>query len=231
MITIRHATDRGKTKTDWLNSLHTFSFADYYDTQHMGFNNLRVINEDTVQPGMGFGMHSHHDMEIISFVVDGALEHKDSLGNGSVIKPGEIQKMSAGSGVKHSEFNPSETNLLHFLQIWIIPDKMGIPPAYEQKTIPQNIQNKFLLIGSPTGGEHAVTIQQNVNLYVAYLTANTSIEQPLKQHQHAWIQVIKGAILLNNNQVSAGDGAAIQNESLLKIHCDTHSEILLFIFD
>ena len=227
MIIVRKSADRGKTRTDWLESYHTFSFAEYDDPKHRSFGDLRVINEDFVQAGHGFSLHPHHDMEIITYVVEGEIAHKDSMGNGSSIKPREIQKMSAGSGVRHSEYNNSKHDLLHLLQIWIIPDRPDIVPAYEQKKIP-DISNQLILIGSPSGGEHAVQIHQNVNLYVAYLEPKALIEYELKTKNHAWIQIIKGEIKLNDTILSAGDGAAIENENILAIESIAQSEILLF---
>lgn len=227
MIIIRKGSDRGNSRIEWLNSFHTFSFADYYDQNFMGFCSLRVINEDTVQPGFGFGKHPHNNMEIISYVIEGSLEHKDSMGTGSVIKPGEIQRMSAGTGVEHSEFNHSKTELLHFLQIWIIPDKKQLQPSYEQKTIPQE-KNKFLLIGSHNGGEHAITIHQDVKLFIAYLTQNNSIHHQFEKGRKGWLQVVKGKINLNKQSLSAGDGAAITGEDRIEIVCEQNAELLLF---
>lgn len=227
MIIIRKSSDRGNSRINWLNSYHTFSFADYYDQNFMGFGSLRVINEDTVQPGYGFNKHPHHNMEIISYVIQGSLEHKDSMGTGSVITPGEIQKMSAGTGVEHSEFNHSKTELLHFLQIWIIPEKQQLQPSYEQKTIPQE-KNKFLLIGSEKGGEQAISICQDVTLFVAYLTQNNSIQHSFAKERNGWLQLVKGKINLNKQTLSAGDGAAIIDEERIEIICEENAELLLF---
>jgi redox-sensitive bicupin YhaK (pirin superfamily) len=227
MITIRKSTQRGFTQIDWLKSYHTFSFGEYYDPHYMGFGNLRVINEDRVQPAKGFGTHSHHDMEIISYVVEGALDHKDSMGTGSTIKPGEIQKMSAGNGVKHSEFNHSDNEIVHFLQIWILPDRKGIPPSYEQKTIPTMKTNELILIGSPQGGGSIVTIHQEVELYVAYLTKSSTVTHVFKRNS-GWLQLIKGKILLNGNSLSSGDGAAINDETSVEIRSEENAEFLLF---
>jgi quercetin 2,3-dioxygenase len=227
MIVIRHSKDRGHSQISWLNSFHTFSFAEYYDPKFMGFGSLRVINEDTVQPGMGFGKHGHKDMEIISYVVKGSLAHQDSMGTGSVIKPGEIQRMSAGSGVEHSEFNHSKTDPLHFLQIWIIPEKNGLPPSYEQKSIPE-IFNKFILIGSPKENDKAITIHQDVELYAAYLTEDHILEHQFKGDRKGWVQVINGKIDLNGQELNSGDGAAITNEKNIQITCIEDAEILFF---
>lgn len=227
MIYIRKSHDRGNSRYEWLNSFHTFSFAYYYDPKFMGFGNLRVINEDTVQAGNGFGRHPHNDMEIISYVVEGTLEHKDSMGTGSVIKPGEIQIMSAGTGVEHSEFNHSKTDLLHFLQIWIIPEKQNLTPNYEQKTIEKK-ENELILIGSRDKHDGAVLIHQDMKLYAAYLTPNHTIDYSLNKDRIAWLQVIKGKLDLNGNELSAGDGAAIQDEAKLTIRCIENSEFLFF---
>jgi redox-sensitive bicupin YhaK (pirin superfamily) len=230
MIDVRKSAARGKGKTNWLKSSYTFSFADYHDPDFMGFGPLRVINEDFIEAGMGFGMHSHQDMEIITYVVKGELEHKDSLGTGSVIKPGEIQKMSAGSGVQHSEFNHSKKELLHLLQIWIIPNKQGIAPAYEQEAIPVANKNEFLLIGSPEGGEGAVSIQQEVRLFAGYLSADSTLYYPLLSGHTAWMQVVKGELTVNGIEMNKGDGAAIQEEKMLTIQATTESEVLFFDF-
>lgn len=227
MIYIRKSSDRGKSQTDWLTSYHTFSFADYYDPQFMGFNSLRVINEDTVQPGFGFGRHPHNNMEIISYVIEGALEHKDSMGTGSVIHPGEIQKMSAGTGVAHSEFNHSKAAPLHFLQIWIIPEKPNLMPSYQQIKIPKT-NNQLILIGSKHEKESIIKIHQDVNLYAAYMTLAHEIDYSIDSGRAAWLQVVKGQILLNTHEMSAGDGAAIQEEKI-KIRCNSKdAEFLLF---
>ncbi len=227
MINIRKSSERGNSRIDWLNSYHTFSFADYYDPEFMGFSDLRVINEDTVQPANGFGRHPHKDMEIISYVIEGALEHKDSMGTGSIIKPGEIQRMSAGSGVTHSEFNHSKTDPLHFLQIWILPEKTDLKPGYEQKSITKST-NKFILIGSRAGQNGAITIHQDIELFVAYLTANHTVDHTFKNGRNGWVQIIKGKIALNGQSLAAGDGAAISDESKIQIQCVADTELLLF---
>lgn len=227
MIFTRKSNDRGRTNFDWLGSFHTFSFANYYDPGFMNFGNLRVINEDTVNPGMGFGRHAHNDMEIISYVVNGALEHKDSMGTGSIIKPGEIQRMSAGTGVEHSEFNHSKTEPLHFLQIWIIPEKEGLKPSYEQKSI-SKVDNKLILIGSSDEREESITIHQDVKLYVAYLSKDHSIQYEIKDKRGVWVQLIKGQIDLNGQQISKGDGVAVFDENKIEIKSLETSELLLF---
>jgi redox-sensitive bicupin YhaK (pirin superfamily) len=227
MIQIRKNQDRGNSKIGWLNSYHTFSFSDYHDARFMGFGNLRVINEDTVQAGYGFGKHPHSDMEIISYVIDGSLEHKDSMGTGSIIKPGDIQRMSAGTGVEHSEFNPSATDPVHFLQIWIIPEKRGLRSGYEQKAIPRS-SNKLILIGARDGRDGAVTIHQDVELYAAYLTQKTVISYEFKPGRRGWLQLIKGSLNLNGELLSAGDGAAITDENKIAVECLQDAEFLLF---
>lgn len=228
MISIRKANDRGLTQIDWLKSYHSFSFGDYYDPNHMGFGTLRVINEDRVTPGKGFGTHQHRDMEIISYVISGALEHKDSMGTGSIIKPGEIQRMSAGKGVAHSEFNASQTEPVHFLQIWITPSQKDLKPSYEQKTLPQGKLNELLLIGSPNGGKNAITIHQQAELYVAYLQAQESVTHEFKQHHKGWLQLINGQISVNDKTLDAGDGAGFQIAGRITITGLENAEFLLF---
>jgi len=226
MIIVRASEHRGRGHLNWLNSYHTFSFANYYDENWMGYGFLRVINEDFIQPSSGFDTHPHRDMEIITYVVSGTLEHKDSMGNGSIIKSGEIQRMSAGSGVRHSEFNHSDTDELHLLQIWILPDKKGMTPGYEQKKI-QKKSNQFILIGSNHASSQAVTIHQNINLYAGFFNKYSSFIYTLTTHQ-AWLQLIKGRIQLNGNLVSTGDGVLIQNEKQLTIQCENEVELLFF---
>jgi len=226
MIQIRKSHDRGKSQLNWLDSHHTFSFADYYAPEFMKFGNLRVINEDTIQPSCGFGMHSHSDMEIITYVVQGSLEHKDSMGNGSLIQPGEIQIMSAGTGIRHSEYNHSKTEPLHLLQIWIIPEKSALRPGYQQKKI-QKSANEFILIGARNGTDNAVTIHQDVNLYAAFFTKNHTLDYSLQTGRIGWLQLIKGKLKLNDQELSAGDGAAIHTQAI-HIHCLEDSELLFF---
>jgi redox-sensitive bicupin YhaK (pirin superfamily) len=227
MINIRKAQDRGLTQTDWLKSFHTFSFADYYDPAFMGFADLRVINEDTINAAEGFGTHPHNNMEIITYVVAGSLEHKDSMGTGSTIKPGEIQRMSAGTGITHSEFNHSKNDALHLLQIWILPNQKQLKPEYEQKPIHKKI-NEFILIGSNNPTENAVTIHQDVQLYVAYLSRDAVLTHNFKTDRNGWLQLIKGKIDINGQIISAGDGVAIVAENQIKIHCLEDAELLLF---
>lgn len=227
MISIRKASERGRTQTDWLTSFHTFSFADYYDQKHMGFSHLRVINEDTVQPNQGFGRHPHRNMEIISYIVKGALEHKDSMGTGSVIPQGEIQRMSAGTGVEHSEFNHSKDEIVHFLQVWITPDKNNIKPSYEQKTIP-TVSDELILIGSQDASADAIIIHQDVKLYKANLTPSHPIKYEFEAERCGWIQLIKGKMQLNNQSLSAGDGAEIRNEKSIILESSENAELLFF---
>lgn len=230
MITVRPASARGKANFGWLDSRHTFSFGSYYDPNHMGFSHLRVINEDQVQPGKGFGTHSHRDMEIISYVLKGALEHKDSIGNGSVIRPGDVQRMSAGTGIAHSEFNASTTEPVHFLQIWIIPEKTGIEPSYEQKHFPvAEKQGKLKLVASPDGKNSSVKVHQDVNLYVAVLNQGDRINHSLDHNRSLWLQVTRGSLNLNGQNLQTGDGAGITQETNLELLAtENDTEILLF---
>ena len=227
MITIRKSTDRGQSQLPWLQSFHTFSFAGYHDPKFIHFGPLRVINEDTIKTGRGFGKHPHKNMEIITYVVEGSLEHKDSLGTGSIIKPGEIQRMSAGQGIEHSEFNHSDTDLLHLLQIWILPEKTDQPSSYEQKPINKK-HNELILIGSRDGSAEAVTIHQDVNLFVAYLMPNHTLKYELIKKRKGWLQLIKGKIELNGQILLAGDGAGIKEEKELSIHSYENAELLFF---
>lgn len=229
MITIRKAESRGATRTDWLDSRHTFSFADYYDPGHLGFRQLRVINDDRIKPGAGFPTHSHRDMEIVSYVLEGALEHKDSLGNGSIIRPREVQRMSAGRGITHSEFNPSGTEPVHFLQIWILPERPGLAPSYEQQPIDLSAaRGRFQLIASRHGGPGAVRLNQDAGISLALLEPREEVIQRLDERRHVWLQLTHGAITLNGNALAAGDGAAISSESDLTIKGTDKAEVLLF---
>ena len=229
MITLRKAEDRGHANHGWLDSYHTFSFANYYDPKHMGFRALRVINEDRVTPGKGFGTHGHKDMEIITYVLNGAVEHKDSLGTGSIIKPGEVQRMSAGTGILHSEFNHSKTDAVHFLQIWLLPEKNGLPASYEQRAFAfAENPGQLLLVAAKDGREGAVTVHQDVDLYAAVLEPNQRVSHTLKPQRHAWVQVARGEVTLNGLSLEKGDGAAISEESNVVIEATTDAEILLF---
>lgn len=229
MITLRPANERGHAQHGWLESYHTFSFADYSDPRYMGFRHLRVINEDRVAPGKGFPTHPHRDMEIISYVLDGALEHRDSLGTGSIIRPGDVQRMSAGTGVTHSEFNHSHSELVHFLQIWILPERTGLPPSYEQHTFSdEEKRGKLRLVTSRDGRDGSVTIHQDVALYAALFNAGEQAIHQFVPGRHAWVQVARGAVTLNDLALTAGDGAAISDEVCLVIHGREASEVLLF---
>ncbi len=229
MITIRPGKERGHADHGWLDSYHTFSFADYYDPAHMGFRALRVINEDRVQSGKGFGTHPHRDMEIITYVLTGALEHRDSLGTGSVISPGEVQRMSAGTGITHSEFNHSSNTLLHLLQIWIVPERVGLPPSYEQRTFPaEERQGKLRLVASRDGRDGSVTIHQDVRLFATLLTPGERVNHLLAPNRHVWVQVTRGVVMVNDTPLSAGDGAAVSDEPKIEICGKEPAEVLLF---
>ncbi len=229
MITIRRSNERGGGNLGWLNTRHSFSFDQYYEPRFMGFRSLRVINEDQVQPGQGFPMHPHRDMEIITYVLEGALEHKDSMGNGSLIRPGDGQRMSAGRGVRHSEANPSKTDSVHLLQIWILPAQPGIEPSYEQKAFAaEEKRGRLRLIASPDGSEGSVTIHQDAKLYVSLLAPGDEVRHDLTAGRYAWLQVAKGAVELNGTRLDQGDGAAVSDEQELSIKGAGNSEILLF---
>lgn len=229
MITIRKSKERGTGRHGWLTSHHTFSFANYYDEKHMGFRDLRVINEDTVEAGRGFGAHQHDNMEIISIVMEGALAHRDSTGGEGVLRRGEVQRMSAGTGVVHSEFNGSETEPVHFFQIWILPGQRGIKPGYEQKMFPlDERRGRLRLLVAPGAEEGALDIHQDAKLYGAILDKGQSVRHALAPNRGAWIQVASGAVDVNGQRLTAGDGAAIENESSLLITAADASEILLF---
>lgn len=228
-IKIRRSQERGAADHGWLKSYHTFSFADYYDPAYMGFRTLRVINEDRVDPGMGFDEHPHRDMEIITIVLEGALAHKDSMGNASVIRPGEIQRMSAGTGVTHNEFNHSDTEPVHLFQIWILPAKKGLTPEYEQKAFAlQDKKNHLKLVASQNGAEGSVTVHQNVKIYDCELDEQKEVTHPLKRDRGAWVQIRKGQVNINGALLEAGDGAAIENEPLLHFQAQKDSGFLLF---
>jgi redox-sensitive bicupin YhaK (pirin superfamily) len=229
MIKIRKAEERGHFDFGWLNTYHTFSFGEYYDPRNMGFRALRVINEDWVHPGRGFPTHGHRDMEIITYVLEGGLAHKDSMGNGSIIRPGEVQRMSAGTGVRHSEANPSPDESVHLLQIWILPDEEGVEPSYEQKRFEdEEKRGRLRLVASPDGSDDSVTIHQDARVYAALLEPSQQVVHELGPQRHAWVQVARGAIDVNGRSLKQGDGAAVSNESQLKIVGQEPSEILLF---
>lgn len=229
MITIRKSEDRGHFNLGWLDTYHTFSFDQYFNPAHMHFRRLRVINEDRVAPGQGFPTHSHRDMEIITHILSGALEHRDSMGNGSVIRPGDVQRMTAGSGVSHSEFNPSQSEAVHLLQIWILPNARNLPPGYEEKHFAEDERRgKLQLIASEDGREGSVTIHQDAKVYTTLLEAGQTVTQALDPDRYAWLQVARGTIRLNEMELKQGDGAAVSKESELAIAAHDQAELLLF---
>jgi hypothetical protein len=229
MIVVRDRGRRGHTQFGWLDSWHTFSFGGYRDPHHMGYRSLRVINDDRVIPGAGFGEHGHRDMEIVTYVLDGALAHKDSLGTGSTILPGDVQRMSAGTGITHSEFNASATEPVHFLQIWILPQAAGLAPGYEQRRFaPEERHNRFRLVVDPQGADGAVTIRQDARLYAATLAAGATLSQALPAGRYAWLQVARGLVSLEGDELRAGDGAAISGEASIRLASEAGAELLLF---
>jgi quercetin 2,3-dioxygenase len=226
MIEVRPSEERGHNQLPWLDSHFTFSFDQYYDPDHVQFRSLRVINEDVVAPGQGFPMHPHRDMEILTWILEGALEHRDNTGGSGVIRPGELQHMTAGSGVMHSEFNPSPRDAVHLLQIWIVPDRRGLKPGYEQLSFADSeLRNKFALVAGP---QAPITIHQDANLYIARLDKGAQAEHSLEPDRHAWVQVARGAIEVNGKQLQAGDGAAVSNESRVRVTAQKPSEVLVF---
>lgn len=229
MIDIRPASQRGHANHGWLDSFHTFSFGEYFDTQQMGWGVLRVINDDTVVAGRGFGTHGHRDMEIMSYVLQGELEHKDSMGTGSVIRPGDVQLMSAGTGVRHSEFNPSSTNPVHFLQIWIEPAFTGTRPSYQQRRFDVSAKRgRLQLIVSPDGRQDSLTLGQDAQVYAALLDGQESISHPLDAGRRAYVHVAQGSLNLNGQPMSAGDGAKVSDETVLVLNGGADAEVLLF---
>ncbi len=228
MMTIRKANERGHAEHGWLDTYHTFSFADYYDPQWMGFRSLRVINDDLVLPGAGFGAHPHRDMEIITYVLRGALEHKDSMGNGSVIRAGDLQYMSAGKGVVHSEFNPSKDEAVRLLQIWILPDANGLKPQYAEKTLRDAPTGQLYLMTSKTGRESSIAIHQDADLWLAKLEPGQKTAHALANDRHAWIHVAEGEAVLNGITLSAGDAAAVSEEKNMELAANKPSQVLLF---
>ncbi|HKY32851.1 MAG TPA: pirin family protein [Candidatus Polarisedimenticolia bacterium] len=229
MITLRPSGERGHFDHGWLDTRHTFSFADYHDPAHMGFRSLRVINDDVVQPGKGFGTHGHRDMEIVTYVVEGALQHKDSMGTGSTIRPGEVQRMTAGTGVLHSEFNPSPDEAVRLLQIWILPDRRGLEPEYEQRAFSeQERRARLRLVASPDGRDGSVRIHQDAELYASILPAGSGVEHPLAPGRHAWVQMVRGSAMLDGVRLDEGDGAALSGESAVRLRAGKDAELLLF---
>jgi redox-sensitive bicupin YhaK (pirin superfamily) len=226
MLQVRPSEERGRNKLSWLDTHFTFSFDQYYDPEHVQFRSLRVLNEDTVAPGQGFGMHPHRDMEILTWILDGSLEHRDNMGTSAVIRPGELQHMTAGTGVMHSEFNPSPKVPVHLLQIWIVPERKGLKPAYEQLAFSDSeLRGKFHLVAGP---EAPITIRQDADLYIARLDAGTEAAHVLKAGRHAWVQIARGKVILNGKELKAGDGVALSNESEVRVKAVEASEILLF---
>ena len=229
MQILRRASERGHADHGWLDSFHTFSFADYHDSAHMGFRSLRVINDDTVAPGRGFDAHPHRDMEILSYVLRGALAHRDSTGTGSVIRPGDVQRMSAGTGVIHSEHNASKTEPVHFLQIWLIPSQRGLPPGYEQRTFPAaDRAGRLRLVASPDGRDGSITVHSDASVYAGLFGAGQAAELPLAPGRHAWIHVARGAARVNGHELGAGDGLALADEPGVQIEGRDAAELLVF---
>ena len=228
MMTIRRSGERGHANHGWLDSYFSFSFAEYHDPRHMGFRSLRVINDDRIAPGGGFGMHPHRDMEIISYVLEGELEHKDSMGNGRVIRPGDVQYMAAGTGVTHSEFNPSDKAPTHLLQIWILPDKKGAKPNYAEKSFAHATPGKLHLAASKSGGDGSISINQDANVFFAKLGAGDKVSHALKPDRHSWLHLAEGAVTLNGETLKSGDSAALSDESRVELAATQPSQILLF---
>ena len=229
MITIRKASERGHFDHGWLDTSHTFSFGEYYDPAYLGFRALRVINEDRVKPGRWFPTHAHSDMEIITYVLEGALEHKDSLGTGSVIRPDDVQRMSAGTGVTHSEYNPSKSDPVHLLQIWILPEQRGIPPGYEQKPFGEREKrNRLRLIASRDGRDGSLTIHQDADVFVTRLSAGAAVQQALRPRRQAWVQVARGQVDVNGQTLQQGDGAAISDAAAVQLVARQEAEVLVF---
>ncbi|MBI1313484.1 pirin family protein [bacterium] len=229
MIRIRKAEDRGHADHGWLDTHHTFSFATYQDRDHMRFRSLRVMNEDVIAPAGGFGTHPHHDMEIVTYVLAGALEHRDSIGNGEVLHAGELQRMSAGTGITHSEFNPSATESTHLYQVWLFPDRKGIEPSYEQKRFPEpERHNQLRLVASPDTAAGSLLIHQDVRIFLSSIDAGREITHELNSDRHAWLQVLRGEATVRDFHLRAGDGAAISDESVLSITALSDAEIMLF---
>ena len=229
MLSIRKSADRGHFSHGWLDTYHTFSFADYYNPQQMGFRSLRVINEDRVAPGSGFGMHGHRDMEIVTLVLSGALAHKDSLGNGEALRPGELQRMTAGRGIRHSEFNPSQNESVHLYQIWLMPRAAGLAPSYEQKAFdPAERAGRWQLVASPTGESGSLTIQQDARILLADLTAGQELAYEIPAGRHAWLQVLRGAVVVNGTPLAESDAAALSEEPQLKLRAAGPAEVMLF---
>lgn len=229
MLRVRKANDRGHANHGWLNTYHTFSFSSYYDPDHVQFRNLRVMNEDWVAPGQGFGTHPHRDMEIVTYVLEGALEHRDSMGNGEVLRPGEFQRMSAGTGITHSEFNPSKTEPVHLYQIWLLPERKGLTPSYEQKAFPtETMKNELRLVASREAANGALLIQTDASIFLSKLDAGRQVTHELAAGRHAWLQVLRGTVTLNGQPLATSDGVAVSDETRLTIEASTDAEVMLF---
>jgi redox-sensitive bicupin YhaK (pirin superfamily) len=229
MIQVRKAAERGHFDHGWLDTYHTFSFGDYADPAHMGFRSLRVINDDRVAPGQGFGMHGHRDMEIVTYVLDGALAHKDSMGNGSILRAGELQRMTAGTGVRHSEFNPSDTEWVHLYQIWLLPQRKGLEPGYEELALGEDEKRgRFRVVASPDGVNGSLTIHQDARLYVASLSPGEGVAHEIERSRAAWLQVLRGSAKVLGHDLAAGDGVAVTDEKAISVQGMVPSEVLLF---
>lgn len=229
MFTVRKAEERGHANHGWLDTYHTFSFSSYQDPRHVRFQSLRVMNEDTVAPGQGFGTHPHNDMEIVTYVLSGALEHRDSMGNGEVLRPGEFQRMTAGTGITHSEFNPSSTEAVHLYQIWLFPEKKGLTPSYEQKAFPaERRQNQLQLVASRDAAEGSLTIHTDAKIYLADLQPGHIVRQELASGRHAWLQILRGNVTVDDTSLKAGDGVAVSDESSVIVQANDASEVMLF---
>jgi redox-sensitive bicupin YhaK (pirin superfamily) len=229
MMQIRHAEERGRTAIGWLDSRHSFSFGDYYEAEHEGFRSLRVLNDDVVAPGQGFGMHPHRDMEIVTVVLSGALQHKDSLGSGSVIRPGDVQRMSAGTGILHSEWNASQTEPVHFLQIWLLPERRGIKPGYQETRLAEaDKRNRLRLIAARDGRDGSVAINQDADIYATHLIDGGTVRHELRRGRHAWVQVALGDVTVNGHTLQRGDGLAVSDETTLELTAPQDAEVLVF---
>jgi len=229
MITVRKSNERGHANHGWLDSYHTFSFADYRDPAHVHFRSLRVMNEDRVAPGQGFGRHPHDNMEIVTYVLDGQLEHQDSMGNGSILHAGEFQRMTAGTGVEHSEFNPSATEPVHLYQIWLFPGERGLEPSYEERKFDQSEkQDRLRLVASPDGRDDSLTIHQDARIYLGNLSPGKEVSHALAPNRHAWLQVLRGRVQVGDQQLSAGDAAAVSDETSLQLAAVDAAEVMLF---
>jgi quercetin 2,3-dioxygenase len=229
MIRVRKAAERGHFDHGWLDTYHTFSFGDYSAPAHMGFRSLRVINDDRVQPGQGFGMHGHRDMEIVTYVLEGALQHKDSLGNGSIIRAGELQRMTAGTGVRHSEFNPSDKEAVHLYQIWLLPERKALKPSYQELALDEaQKRGRFRLVASPDGSDGSLTIHQDARLYLASLSPGEGVAHEIDRGRSAWLQVLRGSVNVLGHDLAAGDGVAVTDENAISIQATVPSEVLLF---